>query len=277
MVGLHLYRGRLAERDAWCVRPHELRFARAASWMTPEIDREIRSQFNHLPERLSVLDDSSAPRLADCLQRSPWIRQVHYVRLDQPRGGGRSGGVEISMTFRRPVAFVEHGCGDAARYVLVDGRGHRLGKRAYEEPYLGDRLMMVVTGVRGGAPEAGQAWNDPAVEAAADIAAFLRPYATRYKLSRIDVSDRGGPESEPQVVLYTRRGRTRIIWGGPRCRRSEILEECTAEEKLSRLDTLYERYGALDGIADELDLVERLYRRGRPAPQRRAARPPLRS
>ena len=276
LYGLHVYRCRLARRDAFCVRPDSLRFSRAAPWMTPDIAREIRSSLEALPPALSVMDPHSATRIAHCLETSPWVREVHYVRLDRPRSAARSNGIEVSMSFRRPVAFVELAGADGVRYYLVDRVGVRLGARGCEEPQLGDRVLLTVTGVTSRPPPPGRVWDDPAVLAAADVADLVRHHVVKFNLSRVDVSGRRGGQGRavPEIVLYTKRSRTRILWGGPRSRESEILDGWTAAEKLQRLDELYETLGGLDGRAEEVDLVERQLRRCRPEVR---SRRPIRS
>ena len=37
VYGLYAYRDRVAARDAYCIRPAELRLVQTTSWMTPEI------------------------------------------------------------------------------------------------------------------------------------------------------------------------------------------------------------------------------------------------
>ena len=270
VYGLYRYRGRVACDESYCVKPAELRLLQATTWMTPEIEEEIRQSLYQLPERLSVMDPRSAERLARCLESNPWIRKVYYVRLDRPQAGGRSQGLEASMAFRRPVAFVEVGQGAAARYCLVDRDGVRLGANAFPEPQLGDRVLITVTGAGSAPPEAGQVWADPAVLAGADVANTFRDRVVKFNLARIDVSniDHRRDRRDAQIVIHTKRSGTRILWGGPRCRKTEIIEGCTAAQKLDCLDHLHETLGGLDGRAEEIDLVERQLRKCQPAVQR---------
>jgi len=270
LLGLHAYRCRLGRGTAYCVRPGSLRFARAASWMTPDIAREVRSSLDDLPPALSVMDPRSATRIARCLERSAWVREVHYVRLDRPRWSGQSNGIEVSLSFRRPVAFVEIASAGAVRYYLVDRGGVRLGTEPSEEPQLGDRVLLTVTGVTSRPPAPGRVWDDPAVLAAADVANLVRRHVVKFNLSRIDVSGhrRGPDRGVPEIVLYTRRSRTRILWGGPQCRQTEILEGWTSAEKLRHLDDLYRKLGGLDGRVEYVSFPEGIWRPSRPGSRR---------
>ncbi len=174
------------------------------------------------------------------------------------------------MSFRRPIGFVEVGRGGKARYVMVDREGVRLGAGSSQDPELGDRRLLTITGVPTSPPSAGQVWSDPAVLAGAQVAELLRSRVARVNLYRIDVSNvekrRDGREKE--IVLHTKRSRTRILWGRPPGRKAELLENITARGKIQLLDRAFDQYGGLHGRVDEIDLVERKIRRS-PAPARR--------
>lgn len=260
LVGLHVFRARVACETGYNVRSDELALVRPAGWMTPEIAREVESAFDGLPTRLSLLDPQSADRVARCLRSSAWVRRVDYVRLDRP-GADQTGGLEVAVEFRRPVAFVEVGDGRSARYVLIDREGVRLGQRAYPAPHLGDRVLLVVDGVTSSPPPAGRQWADAAVQAGAEVARVLRRRVGRYDLSRIDVSNVGGREDPRRAdIVLTTRGGTRIVWGSPSSRAADQLEG-TPSEKLRCLEVFCERLGGLDGLVEEVDLVTRQWRR----------------
>lgn len=267
LYGLHLYRSRLAGGEGYCIRSSDLRLVEGTAWMTPDIVNQVRSSLAELPPRLSVMDPASAGHVARCLEGNPWVREVSYVRLDRPQAGSRSNGLEVAMVFRRPVAFVEAGRGADARYYLVDRDGVRLSDRPYTEPLLGDRVLLTVGGVRSPAPAAGEVWDDPAVLAAAEVANIVRHRVGKYNLSRIDVVARSSGEDrcDPEIVLYTKRRQTCIVWGGRPSRRSEVLEGWTASQKLEYLDGLVERLDGLDGRVERVDFVEGQLRLHRPA------------
>ncbi len=267
VYGLYAYRDQVAARNAYCIRPADLRLVQTTSWMTPEIAEEIHGSLNTLPPRLSVMDDDAAGRVAACLEKSPWVRKVHEVRFNAPRAGDQTGGVDVSLSLRRPVAFVQIGEGAAARYVAIDREGLRVSRDPAAEPLLGDRVLLVITGVRSQPPGQGAVWGDPAVLAGADVAAAFQSDAghddaVRFKLARIDVSNLGGlrDRKQPEIVIYTKDNGPRILWGGPRNKRTETLEG-TPEEKVLCLRKLFLTEGSFEGHFDQIDLVERQVRR----------------
>jgi hypothetical protein len=280
VYALHQYRWKIAGQKDYCIRPMDLHLVQTTSWMTPEIAEEIRSTMRGLPPQVSVMDSDATKAMATCLASSPWVRRVDAVRFNAPRSGDQMGGVDIAMSFRRPVAFVEVGEGAGARYVSVDREGVRLSRDASSEPMLGNRLLLVISGVKSQPPRQGQVWSDPAVPAGADVANVFQADAahddaTRFKLSRIDVSNLGGlrDRKESEIVIYTKNNGTRILWGGPRNKRTEV-KEGTPEEKLLCLRRLYLEEGDFAKHFEQIDLVERQLRR---LPGDTRARPSLRS
>ena len=213
------------------------------------------------------MDEDAAGRVAACLEKSPWVRKVHEVRFNAPRAGDQTGGVDVSLSLRRPVAFVQVGEGAAATYVAVDREGLRVSREPSADPLLGDRLLLVITGVRSQPPEQGALWSDPAVAAGADVAAVFQSDvghddAVRFKLARIDVSNLGGlrDRKQPEIVIYTKDNGPRILWGGSRNKRTETLEG-TPEEKVLCLRRLFLEEGSFEGHFEQIDLVERQVRR----------------
>jgi hypothetical protein len=262
VYALTTWRTCLAQGDQFCINTSDLKLVQKTSWMTPEIAGEIQASVEQLPPRLSLMDHTASERVARCLESNPWIREVYYVRLDSPKLAGQSNGLEVSMGFRRPVAFVEVGRGDAARYVMIDREGVRLGAGSYEDPELGDRRLLTIVGVPTAPPAAGQVWSDPAALAGAQVATLLRSRVARLNLYRIDVSnvDKRRDPREREIQLYTKRSRTRILWGRPPGRKAELLENVTARGKVQFLDRVFEKYGPLHGQFEMIDPVERRVR-----------------
>jgi len=262
VYGLSQWRRTVACDPRFCINTADLKLVQDTSWMTPEIAGEIRASLAALPPRLSLMDHTASRRVAECLEANPWIRKVYHVRLDSPKAAGQSNGLEVSMAFRRPVAFVEVGQGEHARYVLVDGEGVRLGEREYAEPELGDRRLVVLTGVPTQPPRPGVVWADHAVIAGAQVADLLKNRAADFGLCRIDVSnvEKRLDRREPEIVLYTKRSATRIVWGKPPGREAELLENITARGKIQLLDQVYAKFGGLHEAIEEINLVLRSVR-----------------
>ncbi|MBN2584741.1 MAG: hypothetical protein JXL80_16885 [Planctomycetes bacterium] len=272
VYGLSLWRRTMACDPKFCVDTSDLKLVQQTSWMTPEIADEISASLACLPPRLSLMDHTASRRVAECLEANPWIRKVYHVRLDSPKVAGQSNGLEVSMGFRRPVAFVEIGKGNQARYVMVDGEGVRLGDRQYLDPELGDRRLVVLTGVPTLPPEPGVVWADAAVIGGAQVADLLKNRVADFGVCRIDVGnvEKRLDRREPEIVLYTKRSVTRIVWGKPPCREAELLENITARGKIQLLDQAYEKFGGLHEAVEEVNLVLRSVRPYR-GPQRNTA------
>jgi hypothetical protein len=108
-----------------------------------------------LPDRLRLLDDGLAGRLAEAFARHPWVERVEKVELAPPAR------VRVVLVYRRPVLAVPVG----GRQRAVDGHGVLLPPSAATDG---------LPAYRGKAPPprgpAGTAWGDPAVEEAARAA-----------------------------------------------------------------------------------------------------------
>lgn len=267
-LGLYGYQQHLANDDGFCIRPSELNLVKVTSWMTPDIAREVRASLQQLPPRLSVMDTDAASRVARCLEANPWVREVEYVRLNRPSGGASGKGVEISLQMRRPVAFVAIERDGRRQYVLVDREGVRLGTSAYRDPLLGDRALLVITGLQSDPPPAGTPWSDPMLLTAVEVAQVFRRDVARLGLARVHVTLRrcGRGQLQPHVTLFTRGDRTKIDWGGRPCRMTEIREGRTTRGKRHYLQKTIGDVGGIDRIKS-IDLIE-WYRRLRRVPRR---------
>jgi hypothetical protein len=252
---LYCYRNTIENDPKFSVNMHKFRLTSAGPWMTREVMNEVQESLQQLPEKLSVMDSDSSVRVAKALASNPWIKKVEHVRLDRPRGQEPSG-IEMSLLFRQPVAFVQVGQGAESRYYMVSADGIRLGNRGYEDPQLGRYVMLTITGATGEPPAPGQVWKDEGVVAAADLAGQLLNSIQRYNLSRVHVTAAASPGSDLELSLFTKHDRTEIVWGGPRCRETAIREGKTFDQKRSRLEALHKKFGGLEKCGRKLDLVE---------------------
>jgi hypothetical protein len=109
-----------------------------------------------LPDRLRLLDDGLAGRLAEAFAKHPWVESVERVELAAPRQ------VRVRLVFRRPVLAVPVG----GRPRAVDGHGVLLPPAAATDG------LPVYRG-KAAPPHgpAGTPWGDAAVEEAARAAA----------------------------------------------------------------------------------------------------------
>jgi hypothetical protein len=198
-----------------------------------------------LPDRLNVLDDDLARRLAAAFAAHPWVRQVQRVEIVPPHE------VRVRLTYRLAVLAVARN--GAVR--AVDGQGTLLPAKAPTEglPVLRGRI-----GAPAGA--AGTTWGDPTVLAAAQTAGMLQPLERDFRLTAVEAQADG-------LRLRTADG-SWIVWGrGPG---EEAVDEAPAARKCERLREHCARHGGLDrpGGPGEYDVrpANQLVRR--PLPKR---------
>ena len=170
-----------------------------------------------IPDRLPTLADDTPVRLAAAFARHPWVEKVEQVAIMPPDRA------EVRLTFRIPVLAVPQPEG----LRVVDGRGILLPTTASSEG------LPVLRGTVAPPGLAGEAWNDPAVSAAAAVTGYLRPYRERLGLTTCEVRD---------GVVELELGSSRVVWG----RAPGAEGEEPADVKLHRLlDTVGAREPAV--------------------------------
>ena len=142
-----------------------------------------------LPGRLPVLDDELPARLAEAFARHPWVEEVEEVRILLPDR------VLVRPRFRAPALAVR--VGDEVR--VVDGGGVVLPAGAPPDDL---PVFRTKAGPKGAA---GRRWGDATVEAAAAVAALLRPHRERLRITEIEAGEDG---------LVLRSEGRRAVWGG---------------------------------------------------------------
>ena len=244
-----------ALRDApeYRISRESLRLVSGPAWMTPAIRAEL-DVTSSLPTRFSVLDPTIPERVARAYEACLWVERVESVRVRDVRVAGPGApGLEVRLTFRRPMAFVEVGGRDG--YCLVDVRGVRL-PGTYREPRLGAVRLLVITGCAEPPPAPGRVWSAPALEAAVRVAEAVEPRREKFGLASVDVSNFGGRRDprQTEVTLWTV-NQTEIKWGRAPTPEAERLQEKTLTEKVGYLDYVYESFqGRVDGVLSYIDI-----------------------
>jgi hypothetical protein len=210
-----------------------------------------------MPDRLHVLDADLPARLSDAFARHPWVEQVERVEIVPPRN------VRVRLVYRTPVLAVpvpesaachcdwidlRGSTGQKQRSQrgrAVDGRGILLPPKAVSAD-----LPVLYGKVAPPAGPAGTPWGDPGVEAAARIAALLRPHRDRFHFDDVEVTAGG-------AVLSNGPHTTHIVWGQPPGK--EPAGEAPAASKVQRLLTDEQLTRDLDprGVPYEYDLRPR--------------------
>jgi hypothetical protein len=186
----------------------------------PQFLAEVRQRAD-LPERLPVLDDELAMRLKTAFAVHPWVEDVEDVQV------GRDRQIQVKVRYRLPALAVPLADGVRA----VDGHGILL-------PATADTTGLPVwrgpSSLPAGKP--GEAWGDPALEAAANVAGCLRPYQEKIHVAKT-LTTAG------EVLLTTQAG-SRILWGRPPGKEKE--GEAAASVKCDRLLDHCRNHGNLD-------------------------------
>jgi hypothetical protein len=230
-----------------------LRLIEGPTWMTPAIlaDLDVRDR---LPERFSLLDPDICQRVAKAYEQVVWVERVSRVVKMDPRADPARSPLEVTLKFRRPVAYVQ----GAQGYYLVDGKGIRLPGVYTDVPCLGKVTLLMINGVDTPPPDPGHPWFDPSLEAGVAVADVVEPYREKYRVTRIDVANVGGRRNkgDSEILLYTKSiPPTRIKWGKAPSPEAEILQEKTLAQKVSYLNYVYEKLGGrVDGVLDYIDV-----------------------
>lgn len=247
--------GQATRRDLLFSERYTIPFATIECATPPALERAVFlaevQYLSDLAERLPLLEDGLAQRLADAFARHPWVEKVERVEITPQRQ------VQVDLVFRTPVLAVltpessvyievparETGRKELAGAQAVDGRGVLLPREA-----LNARLP-ILRGVRKPpAGAAGTAWGDHDVDAAARTVAHLRSQRDLPKLDDLEVTADG-------VVLHVvgigKAARpVRVLWG--RAPGSELPDEARADVKLQRLRDCREKDfgGGAGGVVD---------------------------
>ncbi len=221
--------------------------------------------------------------LQNRLLENSWIREVHDARLSYPGVGSNgspiSGGLNVSLELRRPVAVVTHG----GRYYLTDAEGIRLGSeipgpadRSNDDDALdamADRIgLPVIAGSESfsgdEAPVPGEVWQTHEILEGIEVAKVLqaRRINETYESNRIlviDIQNVGGRIEPTSSGIVIRTGGLRpmtLVWG-----RSPISREAAAssvDEVVEKLELVLAKpekwYG--DSLAVYLDVPGKLVR-----------------
>jgi len=229
-----------------------LRLVEGPDWMTPAILAEIDVR-QELPERFSLLDPTLCERIARAYEKTVWVERVDRVVKRDPRVTSGRPPLEVSLKFRRPIAFVQMAGRDG--FYLVDAQGVRL-PGVYREPRLGQTRLLVITGCREPTPQPGRVWQGASLQAGVRVAEAVTPRRERFRLTTVDVSNFGGRRDprDTEIALYTT-GRTQIKWGKAPTPEAAMLQEKSLGAKVGYLDFVYERLGGrIDGVLSYIDI-----------------------
>jgi len=204
----------------------------------PDGIREIiESQLASLGDR-DWIEPDLCRRIAHRLEHIAWVRQVERVRR-MPTGQ-----IEVRCLYRRPAALVQ----DGVEFVLIDSDRVRLpGRYPYTSAWL------LIQGVAGPAPEAGEVWDALDLAAGVTILEHIAAEPFADQVTAVQVHNYGGRVDfrSPHIELATERAGGRILWGSAP---GEEFEENTVDQKLAILRRNQEVYGRIDAGRRVIDI-----------------------
>jgi hypothetical protein len=197
------------------------------------------------PDRLHVLDDDLAARLAHDFALHPWVEAVRGVEV------AAGPVVRVELAFRRPVLLIsrpENARGYSEGVVLEGGVRalpvDRSGVVLPSLPKIARALLLDGDDVPGPSGSRGAPWGDPRVEAAACLADFLEPELDRLHVRRCKVR-------ESCLVLFTAND-DEVLWGSAPGR--EPSGEAPAALKRERLRAYTQKAESQPHARQEYDL-----------------------
>ena len=200
-----------------------------------------------LDKTISLQDPTLSERIAAAFVTHPWILQVHRVTKSFPAR------VHVEVTYRTPAAIV-HGVGGG--FYAIDESGCVLPGNDFPRSDI-NRYPIIenISSVPQG--RQGQAWGDPAVAGAAQLAALLniadesgQTHWDNWGLSAIEAPSVVGLSNEELDLEYSIRtkGGSTIIWG--RSPTTEHPGELSVAKKLQRLNDYHSDF-RIDGGFDD--------------------------
>lgn len=192
-----------------------------------------------LDGRLSTLDNSFMSVVQDAFVLHPWIDSVGSIRKRFP------GGVDVEVTYRKPIAVVEMSSPQGVMLIPVDQHAVHLPTGDVPEVYKRylPRIQNIIE-----RPPVGQRWDDLRMTGATDLAYRLADCWEQ--LSLVDILPSSRPEimDEHRYFVYDlmTRGGTRIVWGAAPAQSPP--GEDNFDAKLARLRTCVAEMGPFDTV-----------------------------
>jgi len=194
------------------------------AWIHSDIKVEVLHDIAFVGP-LSVLDSELTVRMAGAFAAHPWVAHVERVSKRFPAG------LDVVLSYRKPVAMVEVEGGTGALPVDADGVLLPTSDFTADDAEAYPRIGEIHTVPAG---PAGKPWGDDCVAGAAQIVAALAGDWKALDLFRIVASGQlaGRTGVEPVFHLITRSG-TQVRWG--RAPTTSLPGEVPAAEKIAQL------------------------------------------
>ncbi|MGE0433748.1 MAG: hypothetical protein AB7K09_09065 [Planctomycetota bacterium] len=217
-----------------------------------QLDPQAFAAGQPVSARVSLLRPGLAQLVHDAFDASPWVREVHAVRVQYPRT------LHVSFTLARPrlAALCDRG------FLLLDGETRVLplafaSGTTFKEFNAGmTPPLRTLVGCPPPPAEAGGKWADAPIVAGLAVNAEVDAFAALLAVESIDVSNVGGAldPARSEITLTARAADGHLVtllWG--RAPGEALYGENTVEQKLAHLRGFIDKRPDLAGIS-EIDL-----------------------
>lgn len=208
-------------------------------WITTDVTAESLRDAS-LDPPFSSLDATLPERVAKAFAFHPWVAEVRRVRA-------LTGGLEVELSYRRPVCMVELPPNGGKRGLYaVDAEGTLLPSRDFlDEPKKAVAYPRLGGFVPAEVARVGAKWPDARIVAGARVAVVLNDAWQKLKLAKIaPQASVEATAATPTFELLTQDG-SRIVWGG--APGSEAKGEMPANKKIAALMDYIADHGSLEG------------------------------
>ncbi|MEZ6132768.1 MAG: hypothetical protein R3C59_29215 [Planctomycetaceae bacterium] len=232
----------LDDRDEYRVGVAQIQVTPPPRWVPEDIVQKVfdRAGFD---DSLSVLDPELSEKVALAFYTHPWIERLQQVRKAYPAR------VYVDVVYREPVAMVEVVGGG---YYPIDRLGHLLPNEDFSAADI-NRYPVIrnISSVPIG--NVGEAWGDPAVTGAAELAMVLtapgesgQSWWTALGLKSIIAPRRMTADDKVEDLQFRigTQGGSQIVWG--RAPTTQHPSELTVVQKLGRMVEYHHSYHGFD-------------------------------
>lgn len=185
-----------------------------------------------LPAELALLDENLPGDVARAFSQHPWIARVVRVQKAYPAS------IVVELEFRQPVAMVQVPGGR----LPIDVEGTVLPTSDFSAADAG-RYPVIQDVASRSAIRPGTVWDDPALLAAARLAALLKDKWSALKLDAISVPRKIDPSTPLEEISLelVGAGGSKILWG--RMPGTDHPGELLPEQKIRRLENYLSEFG----------------------------------
>jgi hypothetical protein len=223
-------------REEYRVNPDSFRLSLAPKWAQGMNSVSIDLGPDGTGAEWNIFDPAAVARVGKAFEQNPWVQRVTVVERIFPNQ------LRVKFEYRTPYATVRTSDG----WVAIDRDRVRLPGLWQERP---PRMLDADLIGLPEAPEPGQTWRDPSLEAGLELAELVEQESVLAKVGVqvIDVSNIGGrvDAKKSELALLTANGCV-IYWGRPST--TNKFGELTPSQKVDNLKMVLQTYPHLDGL-----------------------------